>query len=143
MRRIRAVLNRKEVRFDEKEGSTGAEPYATFHISTRSETPLNVELTALGDQFNVAVNEASFFVSLGPFPTGREQDWIDLCGSITEALFSGDLRMRLRRTPFGDRVGAVWVGGGKDSQGGWSGHALACLGGEEFGFPYPWFQQTQ
>ena len=135
--RLRAVLNREQVRFQEDQGSTGAEPYATFQIGARSDTPLEVELTALGDQFNVAVNEAFFFVPLDGYTDG--QDWIDACGTVTQTLISADLRIRFRRTPFGDKVGAVWVGGATTSQGAWSGHAWACRGGKEITFPYPWF----
>jgi hypothetical protein len=51
--------------------------------------------------------------------------WVELCDEVFRALLTHDLRIRLRRTLFGRRHGAVWVPG---QPGGWNGELFAVLG---------------
>ncbi|MCZ6708169.1 MAG: hypothetical protein O7A71_09525 [Chloroflexi bacterium] len=84
------------------------------------------------DSFHFTANGAHLWLEAAHF-VSDEQDWTPAILEVLDALLSHDLRIRLRRTLFGGRAGAVWIPG---SPGAWNGDLWACRGrGEEVVFP--------
>ena len=135
---VRRALIRASLEFYEEIG--GAEPVVTIKPALAPALLLEVSFHVGIDNFAVIANHADLRLAVQDAQLD-EKKWVRLCIQTIEALLAHDLRIRVRRTLFGGRTGAVWV---PLNGGAWNGDLLAYLGrGREQTFPWTRKSTTQ
>lgn len=132
--RVRDELRAARVAFKEVIETTSSETLYVFEITSPQGVALQIAVMVLDDVFEFNANGARVRI------VGEDDSqWIDECARVLGLLLSSQLRIRLRRTLFGKRDGAIWVPAA-EGQGSWHGDLSAIRGdGEEFVFP-KWFE---
>jgi len=136
---VRSSLHRAHAIYSETVDDTRAESWVSFHLVTSPSSHARVEIVVVDDRFGFIANDASLY--LDRIAWGDDAvAWIRTCVEVLDALLASDLRIRVRKTLFGRRTGAVWI---PARNGGWNGDLVACRGrGEEKVFPRPWFDTS-
>lgn len=119
---IRRALTQAGVEFHEAIG--GAEPVLTIKPVLAPALKLEASFHVGGDNFVMIANGVDLRLAVQDARLD-EKAWARMCIDTVEALLAHDLRIRVRRTLFGGRTGAVWV---PLNGGGWNGELLAYLG---------------
>ena len=132
--RVRDQLRAAHVAFKEVIETTSSETLYVFEITSAQGAALQIAVKVLDDVFEFNANGARVRI------VGEDHSqWIGECARVLGLLLSSQLRIRVRRTLFRKRDGAIWVPA-EEGQGSWHGDLSAIRGdGEEFVFP-KWFE---
>ena len=135
---VRQRLTARNAAFTTETSSTRDEAFIEFLLESNY-PDLRFSVLIVADRFGLLANGAGLY-------RDRDGDWLDDPGGwlmesmgVMERILSHDLRIRVRKTWFGGRTGAIWISAGTSSA--WSGDSAACQGeGVEYTFPLPWFR---
>jgi hypothetical protein len=114
----------------------GLEAWYHVKLGIPERHQLSIEFFIAPDSFQVDANGAD--LRYGVMDAGDDAvRWLKESQEIVRALLHNELRIRLRRTLFGGRTGAIWVPA--DAGGRWNGDLLAVLGvGREYRYTEWW-----
>ena len=127
-RDIQRVLDNAKCRYELKEFpvSQGNGPWYEFHIQTKSEHGITLDLVLYDTSFHVMCDECECRVEIETYRDNFELFAKDVTAMVTALFGSNQLRLRKRKTIFGRKTGAIYFEG--PGKGGWCGELFAAKG---------------